>query len=133
MSQGVSLSMADMELDGPPQQPAPLAGGSFDLEARPTASAGALALTPPQAYAALYTGRTRVVRLLQAAERGPSDSELEALRLAHAAAKEGDDAALYHSARPRAVAGELRGRRWRAGARGDTPSLALSEAPPLWP
>ena len=57
-----------------------------------------------QAYAALYSGRTRAVRLLFAAERGGAGVELDALRLAAQHAKKGDDTQLYTQARAAAAA-----------------------------
>lgn len=53
-----------------------------------------------QAYASLYTGRTRGTRLLFAAERGGPGVELEALRLAAEHAKQGEDTQFYAQARP---------------------------------
>ena len=52
-----------------------------------------------QAYASLYTGRTRGSRLLFAAERGGPGLELEALRLAAEHAKQGEDTQFYVQAR----------------------------------
>jgi hypothetical protein len=54
---------------------------------------------PRQAYAALYSGRTRAVRLLFAAERGGAGLELDALRLAADHLKKGEDTLLYTQAR----------------------------------
>jgi len=53
-----------------------------------------------QAYAALYSGRARGVRLLFAAERGGPGVELDALRLAAEHAKQGEDTQFYAQVRP---------------------------------
>ena len=52
-----------------------------------------------QAYASLYSGRTRGSRLVFAAERGGAGLELEALRLAAEHAKQGEDTQFYAQAR----------------------------------
>ena len=52
-----------------------------------------------QAYASLYTGRTRGSRLLFTAEHGGPGLELEALRLAAEHAKAGEDTQFYAQAR----------------------------------
>ncbi|KAG6499195.1 hypothetical protein ZIOFF_038951 [Zingiber officinale] len=50
-----------------------------------------------EAYASLYTGRTKVVRLLFIAKRcGNEAMQLEALRMAHDEIKKGEDTRLYH-------------------------------------
>ncbi|CAL9108760.1 unnamed protein product [Musa textilis] len=52
-----------------------------------------------EAYAALYTGRTKVARLLFIAERcGNEGMQLEAFRLAHDEIKKGEDSHLYREA-----------------------------------
>ncbi|XP_008795398.1 COP9 signalosome complex subunit 1-like [Phoenix dactylifera] len=56
-----------------------------------------------EAYASLYTGRTKVVRLLFIADRFGNDGiQLEALRLAYDEIKKGEDSRLY-----REVAGKI--------------------------
>jgi hypothetical protein len=70
---------------------------------------------PRQAYAALYSGRTRAVRLMFAAERGGPALELDALRLAADHLKKGEDTLLYTQARARALAPP---RHARASSRG---------------
>ncbi|THU55096.1 hypothetical protein C4D60_Mb11t02970 [Musa balbisiana] len=75
-------------------------GGAVDEPRRPpTSRAGKGAaggeLMDVEAYAALYTGRTKVARLLFIAERcGNEAMQLEALRMAHDEIKKGEDSHL---------------------------------------
>ncbi|THU56250.1 hypothetical protein C4D60_Mb11t15300 [Musa balbisiana] len=76
-------------------------GGAVDDPRRPPASSGKAAAgggeqMDLEAYVALYTGRTRVSRLLFIAERcGNEGMQLEALRMAHDEIKKGEDSHLY--------------------------------------
>ncbi|CAL9206774.1 unnamed protein product [Musa hybrid cultivar] len=76
-------------------------GGAVDDPRRPPASSGKVAAgggeqMDLEAYVALYTGRTRVSRLLFIAERcGNEGMQLEALRMAHDEIKKGEDSHLY--------------------------------------
>ncbi|URD80004.1 COP9 signalosome complex subunit [Musa troglodytarum] len=76
-------------------------GGAVDDPRRPPASSGKAAAgggeqMDLEAYVALYTGRTRVSRLLFVAERcGNEGMQLEALRMAHDEIKKGEDSHLY--------------------------------------
>ncbi|CAL9068057.1 COP9 signalosome complex subunit 1-like [Musa acuminata AAA Group] len=76
-------------------------GGAVDEPRRPpTSRAGKGAaggeLMDVEAYAALYTGRTKVARLLFIAERcGNEAMQLEALRMAHDEIKKGEDSHLH--------------------------------------
>ena len=62
-------------------------------------------MTRAQAYAALYSGRTKVARLLFIADRGGPALQLDALRLAADSLKKGVDTAMYQQARHVACAG----------------------------
>ncbi|CAL9782220.1 unnamed protein product [Musa acuminata subsp. burmannicoides] len=76
-------------------------GGAVDDPRRPPASSGKAAAgggeqMDLEVYVALYTGRTRVSRLLFIAERcGNEGMQLEALRMAHDEIKKGEDSHLY--------------------------------------
>ncbi|WOL10591.1 hypothetical protein Cni_G19350 [Canna indica] len=76
-------------------------GGSVDDPRRPPARAGKAPAAggeqmDVEAYAALYTGRTKVARLLFIAERcGNEGMQLEALRMVHDEIKRGEDSHLY--------------------------------------
>jgi COP9 signalosome complex subunit 1 len=75
---------------GEPSQ-ALLSGDQFDVEA----------------YAAQYTGRTRVARLLFIADKSPSEQmQLDALRLAYEASLKGEDTALHRDVTAK-IAGRL--------------------------
>ena len=72
--------------------------------------AAVAACSPLQAYASLYSGRTRAVRLMFAADRGGAGVELEALRLAAVQLKAGEDTAMYTQVRKRRPPGRVGGR-----------------------
>lgn len=76
------------DIDDPRQKPPSTLGKA--------GASGGGDLMDVEAYAALYTGRTKVVRLLFIAKRcGNEAMQLEALRMAHDEIKKGEDTPLY--------------------------------------
>lgn len=90
---GASMGNEEMfsnggDIDDPRQTPPSTLGKA--------AASGGGELMDVEAYAALYTGRTKVLRLLFIAERcGNEAMQLEALRMAHDEIKKGEDTLLY--------------------------------------
>ncbi|URD80551.1 COP9 signalosome complex subunit [Musa troglodytarum] len=93
----VKTRVATMDDDDDDDEAMRSNGGAVDdLSSRAGKGAAGGELMDVEAYAALYTGRTKVARLLFIAGRcGNEAMQLEALRMAHDEIKKGEDSHLY--------------------------------------